>query len=134
MFFFLTGLSACVTHKDLLYSFTLSGTVVCSGVCASTHGLTLRLLDTGLDYKRKNSQYELINKPAIFGESFRFDADYFWGYSKVGGVPPPKRLVTIEVVAPSCALVRREVDLDSVPSDDAHFVLDIGVLELECGG
>ena len=44
----LAGLTACATHKDLLYTFTISGSVKCSGQCDEIGPVSVRALDTGL--------------------------------------------------------------------------------------
>ena len=125
-------LAGCATHKDLLYTFTATGQVACTGSCGGVREISVRVVDTGLDYKRKKARFEIAAHPAVIGNPFRFDFDYFWGYTKMAGVQPPRRLVTIEALAPGCRAAPKEFDLDTVPQEDAHFTLMAQTLTVEC--
>lgn len=125
-------LAGCATHKDLLYTFTAVGEVACVNACEEPKLAVVRIVDTGLDYKRKHVRFEIGSQEVSVGDSFRFDSEYFWGYTKISGVKRLRRSVTIEVVAPGCQTASVVFDLEKVRQDKAHFTLEANVLALVC--
>lgn len=125
-------LSGCAVHKDLLYTFTAVGHVACIGACDSRREVKVRVVDTGLDYKRKKMRFEIAGHITTVGVPFRFDFDYFWGYTGVSGGRRPSRLVTVEALADGCESASLELNLDTVQQQDAHFTLAANSLVIEC--
>ena len=125
-------LAGCAIHKDFLYTFTATGRVSCAGPCAEVTAIVVRVVDTGLDYKRRHARFEIAKHPTVIGEPFMFNFDYSWGYTKFAGTQRPRRVVTIEALAPGCRTAVMEMNIDAEPNEDAHFTLEASNLTIDC--
>ena len=130
----LVALTACATHRDALYSFSISGQVLCTGRCRDPGAVELRVIDSGLDYRRAQQRFVIARRDVPVGDPFAFEVDYFWGRTSLPGRRTDSGRIVLEAVAPGCRSVPQEIDLDTVPHQDGRFLLEGQQMQLECSG